>query len=197
MLGWPLWALVGAFALLLLLGLWALWALVGAWGAGFWGALAGLGWRSFWGARGCSVCGQGCGGGLVALGLVSSVAGAALFVGLWVLVGTCGLSWFASMWAHVGACLWAEVALAWRARERMWALVGGCDECLWALVSAGAFLMKCCASGCERIQALGRSASLMGAFERTWACVRALVGASQSGWVTRVFAGGLRPCGRF
>ena len=71
------------------------------------------------------------------------------------LVGASGhmraLSWFASMWAHVGACLWAEVALAWRARERMWALVGGCDECLWALVSAGAFLMKRCASGCERI----------------------------------------------
>ena len=87
-------------------------------------------------------------GGLVGALFVGRVAGWAC--SSWVvlrrafrgLVGASGhmraLSWFASMWAHVGACLWAEVALAWRARERMWALAGGCDECLWALVSAWA-----------------------------------------------------------
>ena len=128
-------ALVGtcAFALLLLLGLWALWALVGA---GFWGALAGLGWRSFWGARGCSVCGQGCGGGLVALGLVGGVAGAALFVGLWVLVGTRGLS------------------LGLLPCGRMWALACGrkcCGRLLGGRVSACGRLWADVMSACGRL----------------------------------------------
>ena len=139
-------------------------------GAGFWGALAGLGWRSFWGLVGALFGVWACSSWLG--------AGAALFMGLWVLVGTRGLSLgllpCGRMWALACGrkCCGRFLGERVSACGRMWALLGGCDECLWALVGAGAFLMKCCAAGCERIQALARSASLMGACERTWACGR-------------------------
>ena len=113
-------------------------------------------------------------------GLSGLVSGLGLWVGdlvgLWALFLACRL-WAllpGLCWALVGACdfvgAWAFAVLVGackRPHGRMRALLGGCGECLWALVGAGAFLMKCCAAGCERIQALGRSASLMGACERT------------------------------
>ena len=136
LLGWPLWALLGARGLLL--GLWALllccsfwvcghcgrlWALVGA---GFWGALAGLGWRSFWGAHGCSVCGR---------PWTLSVGGAGTGNLRLLLGGVFG----GRLHAHVGAC-WAAVFNAFHGR--MCALVGALLRVLWAHV--GACGWKCC-----------------------------------------------------